>query len=64
MEKLREREAEVIQRVTSKMKEIESYNYQARQRMLRDMENIRAREEELERVKEQLQQKELQLSSK
>jgi|JI6StandDraft_1071083.scaffolds.fasta_scaffold165374_1 hypothetical protein len=64
MEKLREREAEVIQRVTSKMKEIESYNYQARQRMLRDMENIRAREEELERVKEQLQQKELQLTSK
>lgn len=64
MEKLREREAEVIQRVTSKMKEIESYNYQARQRMLRDMENIRAREEELERVKEQLQQKELQLASK
>ena len=64
MEKLREREAEVIQRVTSKMKEIENYNYQARQRMLRDMENIRAREEELERVKEQLQQKELQLTSK
>lgn len=37
MEKLREREAEVIQRVTTKMKEIESYNYQARQRILRDM---------------------------
>jgi hypothetical protein len=36
MEKLREREAEVIQRVTNKMKEIETYNYQARQRLLKD----------------------------
>jgi hypothetical protein len=36
MEKLREREAEVIQRVTAKMKEIETYNYQARQRILKD----------------------------
>ena len=45
LEKLREREAEVIQRVTTKMKDIESYNYQARQRILRDMETVRAREE-------------------
>lgn len=36
MEKLREREAEVIQRVTNKMKEIETYNYQARQRTLKE----------------------------
>ncbi len=63
MEKLREREAEIIQRVTTKMKEIETYNYQARQRILRDMENVRAREEELDKMKEQLQVKELQLAS-
>lgn len=44
MEKLREREAEVIQRVTNKMKEIETYNYQARQRLLRDFETMKARE--------------------
>jgi oral-facial-digital syndrome 1 protein len=44
MEKLREREAEVIQRVTSKMKEVETYNYQARQRLLKDIETIKARE--------------------
>lgn len=37
MEKLREREAEVVQRVTNKMKDIEKYNYDARQRILRDM---------------------------
>ena len=43
LEKLREREAEVIQRVTTKMKDIESYNYQARQRILRDMETVRSR---------------------
>lgn len=29
------------------MKDVESYNYEARQRILRDMENVRAREEEL-----------------
>ena len=63
MEKLPEREAEIIQRVTTKMKEIETYNYQARQRILRDMENVRAREEELDKMKEQLQVKELQLAS-
>lgn len=54
MEKLREREAEVIQRVTSKMKEVESYNYQARQRILKDYETMKAREEELDRLKDQL----------
>jgi outer membrane lipoprotein-sorting protein len=37
MEKLREREADVVQRVTAKMKEVESYSYEARQRVLRDM---------------------------
>lgn len=47
MDKLRDREAEVIQRVANKMKEVETYNYQARQRMLRDLESIKAREEEL-----------------
>jgi hypothetical protein len=36
------------------MKEVESYNYQARQRMLKDLETIKAREEELERMKEQM----------
>ena len=35
-EMIREREAEVIQRVTNKMKEIETYNYQARQRTLKE----------------------------
>ena len=47
LEKLREREAEVIQRVTAKMKEVETYSYQARQRVLKDMEVVRAKEEEL-----------------
>lgn len=51
---MREREAEVIQRVTSKMKEVESYNYQARQRILKDYETMKAREEELDRLKDQL----------
>ena len=37
LQKLREREAEVIQRVANKMKDIESYNYQARQKMLNDL---------------------------
>lgn len=37
MEKLRERETEVIQRVATKMKDVESYNYQARQKMLNDL---------------------------
>lgn len=54
MEKLREREAEVIQRVTNKMKEIETYNYQARQRTLKEYQNLKIRQEELDRLKEQL----------
>jgi hypothetical protein len=41
------------------MKDIESYNYQARQRILRDMENVKAREEEMDRLREQLHVKEL-----
>jgi hypothetical protein len=44
MEKLREREAEVLQRVTNKMKEVETYNYQMRQKILYDLEKVRARE--------------------
>lgn len=51
MEKLREREAEVIQRVANKMKEIETYNFQARQRMLRDLESVKAREEEIDKIR-------------
>lgn len=54
MEKLREREAEVIQRVTNKMKEIETYNYQARQRTLKEYQNLKIRQEELDRLKDQL----------
>lgn len=34
----------MIQRVTNKMKEVETYNYQARQRLLKDIETIKARE--------------------
>lgn len=59
LDKLREREAEVIQRVTNKMKEVESYNYQARQKILRDMESVKAKEEELDRAKAALQQRQL-----
>jgi hypothetical protein len=44
LEKLRDREAEVIKRVTEKMKDVEKYNYDARQRILRDMENVKAKE--------------------
>ena len=43
MEKLREREAEVIKRVADKMKDVEKYNYDARQRILRDMEAVKAK---------------------
>ena len=41
-----------MNRVATKMKDIETYNYQARQRMLNDLESIKVREEELERMKE------------
>lgn len=58
MEKLRDREAEVIQRVATKMKDIEKYNYDARQRILRDMEAVKAKEEELERMKAKLDDRE------
>jgi hypothetical protein len=51
---LREREAEVMTRVATKMKEVESYNYQMRQNMLRDFEAIKAKEDELERLKGEL----------
>jgi hypothetical protein len=51
---LREREAEVMTRVAAKMKEVESYNYQMRQNMLRDFEAIKAKEDELERLKGEL----------
>jgi hypothetical protein len=64
MEKLREREAEVIQRVTSKMKEVETYNFQARQRVLKDYETLKAREEELDRLRDQLLERERQLIGK
>jgi len=46
------------------MKQVESYNYEARQRILRDMDNVRAREEELSQLKEQLQVRELSLAGK
>jgi len=32
-----------MNRVTAKMKEVETYNYQARQKMLKDMELIKAK---------------------
>lgn len=44
MEKLREREADVVQRVANKMKEVEKYSYDTRQRILRDMESVKAKE--------------------
>lgn len=58
MEKLRDRETEVLARVAGKMKDIEKYNYDARQRILRDMENVKAKEEELERMKAKLDERE------
>jgi asparagine synthetase A len=54
MEQLREREAEVINRVATKMKDIEKYNFTARQNILKDMESVKAREEELDKLKELL----------
>lgn len=57
MEKLRDREAEVVQRVATKMKDIEKYNYDARQRILRDMEAVKAKEEELEQLRLKLEVK-------
>lgn len=36
------------------MKDVEKYNYDARQRILRDMENVKAKEEELERLRMKL----------
>lgn len=36
------------------MKEVESYNYQMRQNMLRDFEAIKVKEDELERLKGEL----------
>ena len=44
MDKLRDRETEVIKRVAQKMKDVEKYNYDARQRILRDMEAVKAKE--------------------
>lgn len=44
MEKMRERQAEVMQRVTNKMKDIEKYSYDVRQKVLRDMEAVKAKE--------------------
>lgn len=34
-------------RVANKMKEVETYNYQARQRMLKDFEAIKIKEDEV-----------------
>ena len=34
-----------MNRVALKMKEVETYNYQARQKMLKDLESIKEREE-------------------
>jgi len=47
-----------MNRVAAKMKEVETYNYSMRQRMLSDMESVKVREEQLERFNEQLLQKE------
>ena len=43
MEKLREREKDVIKRVTQKMKDVQKYSYETRQRVLKDMESVKAR---------------------
>jgi cell division protein FtsX len=39
------REKEMIDRMANKMKGIEKYNYESRQKILRDMEDVKAREE-------------------
>jgi uncharacterized caspase-like protein len=58
MAKLRDREQEVIQKVTQKMKQIEDFNYQNRQKVLKDMEMVKQKEAELEKFKLILEQKE------
>ena len=63
MQKLRERESEVVKRVAAKMKEVEKYNYDSRQRMIRDLENIKAKEQELDRLKATLEMKQLKLTT-
>lgn len=62
MAKLRDREQEVIQRVTHKMKQIEDFNHQNRQKVLKDLEMIKQKEAELERYRLMLEQKEKALS--
>lgn len=47
-----------MMRVTNKMKDIEKYSYDMRQKVLRDMEAVKAKEEELEVYKSKLDDRE------
>ena len=45
--KLRDREEEVMKRVTDKIKQLETHSFDQRQKVLKDMEYIRLKEREL-----------------
>lgn len=49
LNKLREREKDTIEKCGQKMKEIETANHQNRQRILKDFELLRMREEEVDK---------------
>lgn len=56
--KLQQREQEVIERVTEKMKEVESFNHQQRQKILKDLEMIRLKEKDLASLEDALSRRE------
>ena len=49
LNKLRERERATLDKCSSKMKEVESYSHEHRQRLLKDFELLKLREDEVEK---------------
>ena len=47
-----------MNRVSAKMKEAETYNYQMRQKILRDMEAVKVKEDEVLRIKTLIEERE------